>query len=214
MHSSKYTYGIWRTDKPKEDGFSHELISPDSYQKTFIEQTNLDELFVPPFPGVDTITKALQRNAERIPNNDWLGTRNGNKYEWMTFRDAYETSKAISFGFLELGLCPENKFDDGSDFTGRTWRMIGIQSKNRREWVLTNLANCLAGSTTVAFYDTLGADAGKYIINQTELTTMVVSNDYVKQLCKWKEEDKGEKMHRVKNLVVFEAVNDDDKKLA
>ena len=27
---SKFTYGTWRTDKEKEDGFSHELISFDS----------------------------------------------------------------------------------------------------------------------------------------------------------------------------------------
>ena len=126
MHSSKYTYGIWRTDKEKEPGFSHELTSPDSYHKSFIERTNLDDLFVPPFEGVDTINKAIARNLERIPNHDWLGTRVGDKYEWMTYRDAVETAKSLSFGFLELGLCPETKFDDGSDATGNTWRMIGL----------------------------------------------------------------------------------------
>ena len=165
MQSSKFTYGSWRTDKEKEPGFSHELISSDTLVPEFLEKTNLDDLFVPQYEGVDTINKALLRNLERIPNNDWLGTRVGDKYEWLTYKEAYETAKALSFGFNELGLCPENKFDDGSDATGRTWRMVGIQSKNRKEWVLTNIANMLLGASTVALYDTLGAEAGKYIVN-------------------------------------------------
>ena len=79
---------------------------------------------------------------------------------------------------------------------------------------MTNIANMHCGASTVAFYDTLGADAGKYIMNQTELITMVISNDYVKNLCKWKKEDEdagGEKMHRLKNLVCFEAVSEEDR---
>jgi len=75
----------------------------------------------------------------------------------------------------------------------------------------------MSGSTSVALYDTLGVDAGKYIINQTELTTMVVSNDYVKQLSKWKNDDAKEsetKLHRLKNIVCFETISDEDKQLA
>jgi hypothetical protein len=34
----------------------------------------------------------------------------------------------------------------------------------------------------VAFFDTLGPDAQKYIINQTEMLTIAVSKDYVKGL--------------------------------
>jgi long-chain acyl-CoA synthetase len=102
--TSKYTYGIWRTDKEKEAGFSHELISPDSYEKSFISKTNLDELWVTPFEGVDTILKALKRNVERIPNNDWLGTRVGDAYEWMTWKDAWDTAEALSHGFVALEL--------------------------------------------------------------------------------------------------------------
>jgi hypothetical protein len=42
--ASKYNYGYFRTDKEKEPGFSHELISSDA--KLFCETrgTNLDSL--------------------------------------------------------------------------------------------------------------------------------------------------------------------------
>ena len=45
------------------------------------------------------------------------------------------------------------------------------------------------GITTVAFYDTLGVDATKFIINQTELTTMAVSIDFVSQFAQMKLDD-------------------------
>ena len=42
---------------------------------------------------------------------------------------------------------------------------MGIQSKNRKEWCLTNLGNMRQKITSVALYDTLGKDAMRYIIN-------------------------------------------------
>jgi long-subunit acyl-CoA synthetase (AMP-forming) len=38
------------------------------------------------------------------------------------------------------------------------------------------------GVTTVALYDTLGADAARYVIDQTELTTIVCSDDLVAKI--------------------------------
>ena len=76
-----YTYATWRTEKPKEDGFSHELISVDS-NHLVDAGSNLDDLFGLPYPGVDTLLKALKRNAAEMPDQEMLGTRNGDKYEW------------------------------------------------------------------------------------------------------------------------------------
>jgi hypothetical protein len=76
-----FDYGYWRTDGPKEDGFSHELISSDT---KFIEKqgATLDNLVAWPYDGVDTLLKAFRRNVGRIPDRPMLGTRVGNKYEW------------------------------------------------------------------------------------------------------------------------------------
>lgn len=40
MESSKFDYGYFRTDKPAEPGFSHELISSDT--KLLMEHSNTD----------------------------------------------------------------------------------------------------------------------------------------------------------------------------
>jgi hypothetical protein len=132
MSDSKFKYGYWRTDKAKEPGFSHELISSDS--ALIKDQTDLDTLVAWPYPGIDTLFKACQRNYEKIPNNEWLGTRVGDKYEWMTWRDSIDTARNISYAIMKLGLCPEIEGE------GEMWRFMGIQAKNRAEWVLTHVA--------------------------------------------------------------------------
>jgi long-chain acyl-CoA synthetase len=107
-----------------------------------------------PFEGenIDTLLKALRRNCEKIPNSDFLGTRKGDIYEWATYKDVQDMAENLSYGFMELGLSPDCNFDGDS----KIWRFIGIQSKNRQEWVITNLANMHNKITTVALYDTLG----------------------------------------------------------
>ena len=115
----------------------------------------------------------------------------------------------LSYGFMELNLCPGTKFD-GDD---KIWRFIGIQSKNRQEWVITNIANMHNKITTVALYDTLGPDATKFVIDQTELVTIVCSNECIKNLCIMKVEDDTGKTKSFANIVCYDSlVGADDQK--
>lgn len=61
-----FNYGQWRLDKPKEAGYSHELISAhfDSVKGT----TTVDELLVLPAPGINTLYKAFEMNKKKWPN--------------------------------------------------------------------------------------------------------------------------------------------------
>ena len=80
MSNSKFCYGIWREEKEREDGFSHELISPDT--RFIMDQTNLDSLEAYRHKDVDTLLKAFKKNVQDTPNENWLGTRIGDQYEW------------------------------------------------------------------------------------------------------------------------------------
>lgn len=77
----------------------------------------------------------------------------------------------FSYGVQAEQLTPVVQ-DEGVD-----WKFLGIQSKNRAEWNITNLAGFFQRVTTVAFYDTLGSDAMRFMCNQTELTTIAMSED-------------------------------------
>ena len=65
--------------------------------------------------------------------------------------------------------------------------MIGIYAKNREEWTITDLAAILAGYAVVTLYDTLGKEYMDYILNQTELKTIVLQPDKVKGILDLKE---------------------------
>lgn len=82
----KKVYGKWRTDVPNDEGYSHELISVDSYALLEGGKTDLEKLETEPYPGVDTLFKAMQYNLEKMPDADLLGTRVGNEYRWITWK--------------------------------------------------------------------------------------------------------------------------------
>jgi len=130
---SKIKYAYWRTDKPKEPGFSHELISIDSNK--ILDHTDIDTLESLPYPGIDTIQKALKRNFEKFPNNPFLGSIISDEYIWKTNAEVFKLCELIGQGIMTLGLAPQVEAED------KMWRFIGIQSKNREEWNITNWAN-------------------------------------------------------------------------
>lgn len=64
---------------------------------------------------------------------------------------------------------------------------IGIFSKNRYEWLVFDMACSLFGMTSIPLYDTLGIENLSFCLNQTNLTTLIVSKDSLKTLLGLKE---------------------------
>lgn len=62
---------------------------------------------------------------------------------------------------MKHDLCPKITNDEGA------FRFVGLYSKNREEWVVTDFASMISGITTVTLYDTLGHDSIDYILDQT-----------------------------------------------
>jgi long-chain acyl-CoA synthetase len=89
------------------------------------------------------------------------------------------------------------------EFTEKTQGMkfIGIFAKNRVEWLLTDLACNLYGLTTIPLYDTLGIENLSYCLNQTELTTLFLTEATLPILLNLK--DRG----NVKNVVLFDRID-------
>jgi long-chain acyl-CoA synthetase len=206
---SKFIYGRWNDDKPAEEGFSKELISSD-FDIIKAKGATLDDMHATPFENVNTLYDAMKRNIDRIPNQECYGTRHGDEYKWINYKDAMDTAEKASHGMMMLKLCPTLTFDGDE----KEWRMMGIMSKNRKEWNIMNIANFHQGVTTVALYDTLGADAMRFVCNQTELTSIACSNDCISKLAKMKKDDKETsepKMQRLVNLVCFDPITEEEK---
>ena len=158
----------------------------------------MEDLEAETYPGVNTLFHAFKRNVERIPNNEMLGTRVEGGFKWKSWSFVDDQATNISYGLEAFKLAPEIEAE------GITYKFIGIQSKNREEWTTLHIANMHQSITTVAFYDTLGPEASKFMIDQTEMTTIAVSKDYIPKLTKMKNDDEFGKMKSLQNIIVFE----------
>jgi long-chain acyl-CoA synthetase len=102
-----------------------------------------------------------------------------------------------------MGFCPEQIVD------GVKYRFLGIIGKNREEWAMANLA-CMRSAVTIApFFESLGADAIAFVLNQTELSSVCCEKKSFATLLKLKKEGK---INGVKNLICFDPVEEDMRK--
>ena len=92
-------------------------------------------------------------------------------------------SKVLSYALEDLGLA------SNMDAEGRHWKFMGILAGNRYEWAITYIAMMHQKMTTIPLYETLGFDALKFVLNQTELTTICTSEKNALKLLKMKMED-------------------------
>ena len=86
-----------------------------------------------------------------------------------------------------------------------SFRLLGIYSKNRPEWLYSYFGAVRDSITIVTVYDTLGDIALEYIFNQTKLTTVVVESKVLKKLLNLA---KKEKTCQLKNLIVLDYEDD------
>ena len=113
--------------------------------------------------SLDSFAKVFDHNAKESPDHRFLGTRDetqpGRPYTWKTYGECNEISNNLARGCQKLGLVPTVIGEYDEEF-----KFMGIYSKNREEWILTDLANCANTVTTIAFYDTLGPAAVEFVI--------------------------------------------------
>jgi len=92
-----------------------------------------------------------------------LGWReNDGPYRWMTYSDL--RTRSLDFG---AGLLKKCGLKPGS--------FVGLWSINQKEWIIAEEGSYCYSLVPIPLYDTLGPDASQYIINQSELTVIVVS---------------------------------------
>uniref|UniRef100_A0A6B2KXW9 AMP-dependent synthetase/ligase domain-containing protein n=1 Tax=Arcella intermedia TaxID=1963864 RepID=A0A6B2KXW9_9EUKA len=124
--------------------------------------------------GVKTLYEAFLASVKKYPNKKYLGYRESStsKYKWIDYKTAYKRALAIGCGLLKLGLISHKDH-------------VGLFSVNRCEWILVEQACNAYSFCLVPFYDSLDFNAYSYIINQTELTTIICSPEKVPDLIKY-----------------------------
>jgi len=111
---------------------------------------------------VTTLSNLLLNTLEKYPKPDLMMVKKEGRYTPISTQEVGDTIKHFSLGLAELGH-------------GRGDKLI-ILSENRPEWIMVDLAGQCLGGVTVPIYTTLVPEQVKYIINDSDAVTVVVSN--------------------------------------
>ncbi|KAF9407409.1 Long chain acyl-CoA synthetase 7 peroxisomal [Podila epigama] len=110
-------------------------------------------------------------------------------YTWQTYPEVQKRVTDFGAGLAQLGMAPKSHF--------------GIFAINRPEWTMSELAAYQYNYTTVPLYDTLGVSAIEFIVNQTEMQTIIASADKAHIILNIKSS-----LPTVKNVVVMGPVDE------
>ncbi|KAG7388802.1 hypothetical protein PHYPSEUDO_011821 [Phytophthora pseudosyringae] len=87
-------------------------------------------------------------------------------FAWLTYDQVSHRVTNAGAGMMRLNLLPRIGGEDGD-------RMLAIYMKNSIDWVVVDHAAYSYSAVVVALYDTLGPDSTQFILNQTEVATIV-----------------------------------------
>ena len=160
--------------------------------------------------GCETVLDSFEINFKRNRQKcNFIGYRKKiqkneleKKYTWINYETADELLTNFSKGLNVLNLCPVIEIEKEGPY-----RFLGIYSRNKKEWLLSYLGAIKDSITIVTVYETLGLLAIEYILEQTQLITVVLETKALQTVLKLKKENK---IHKLKNLIVIEKEDDEE----
>ncbi|KAJ5071172.1 long-chain-fatty-acid--coa ligase 5 [Anaeramoeba ignava] len=138
-------------------------------------QMSKDELIGIWNNSIHTLYENLEETTKTFPNHQLFGTRKYDKktqkytdYEWKTYKEFNEERTYFGSGLINYKL----KKDD----------RIGVFAKNRYEWVLAEHAAYAYSFLLVPLYHTFGIPNIRYIINDSEIKTIITEVKFLPKL--------------------------------
>ncbi|KAK9454084.1 eukaryotic long-chain fatty acid CoA synthetase (LC-FACS) [Dipodascopsis uninucleata] len=145
------------------------------YSAVYRSVSSVDCLIERLHPTLATAYDGIQNSICNYSDCKFLGHREyipqyktWSDYKWQTYAAVGERRSDFGSGLIHVGKSVAG-IPDGKKFG------IAIFSPNRPEWVITDLASSAYSLYNITLYDSLGADASKYILNITEAPILVAS---------------------------------------
>jgi len=104
------------------------------------------------------------------------------KYTYYTYNDVHIMCRKFAKNLHEK----KEQLIYKDSYKNKQFNLVGIFAKNCTEWVIADMGCQMDSVTTATLYATLGEEAFKYICDQTQIKTIMVSPDLVKMLCELK----------------------------
>lgn len=152
------------------------------------------------YEGMLTLYDSFQRGMSESGDGPCLGYRPvvdgvAGDYEWFTYKEIWTRVKNFGAGLTNLKLV--NKNDDGL-------ALLAHFSKNRMEWNISEHACNAFGFIVCPMYDTLGPETVVYVLNQTKLETVLISQDEFEKII-----PAAKSCESLKNLIIMNEPTDE-----
>eukprot|EP00127_Corallochytrium_limacisporum_P000564 Clim_evm3s19 gene=Clim_evmTU3s19 len=105
-------------------------------------------------------------------------------FEFITYAETGKLVDDFAAAIDLLDLCPIADENDK-----HLPRKLGFYCKNRMEFYIAEMAAARHGIAIVPLYDTLGDDTISYVVNQTNMTTILVSTENFRVVSAFKKSD-------------------------
>jgi len=113
---------------------------------------------------VNTLTEVFLHSVTSFPKPDCLLVKRNDAYAPISTEEFATRVRHFSLGLQDLGMAKGDK--------------LVILSENRPEWTMTDFAALAAGGISVPIYTTVMAEAVKYIIDDSDASFVVFSNEF------------------------------------
>ena len=111
---------------------------------------------------IENLAQLAFRSIPHFNKPDCLQVKKDGIYTGIPAAEVRNTVEAIAATLIQLGVQPQDR--------------VGLLSENRPEWALADLAILAAAGVTVPIYATLPEKQIEYIINDSEMVYLFVSN--------------------------------------
>ena len=138
-------------------------------------------------------------STAQYANLNFIGTKQTDgEYTWQTYQEIMDLARAFGSSLISKNLVPTTK-----EYKNMELKFLGVYSKNRAEYVITDIAAVLFGITSVPIYDTLGPEALDFIFDQTKMAVVVCTKENVEKMIKHGN------FGYVRTLITFEEITDE-----
>ncbi|KAF4711081.1 hypothetical protein FOZ62_022781 [Perkinsus olseni] len=151
-------------------------------------------------PELTTLPSLLEFARLMHGDRPFLGTRRGEDYWFMAYRDFYTQVSRLASGIQQLGICQKIPFDD--EPYKMLFRIAGIYATGCINWVLTEFACHTAGVTVVPLHEEMSPAMISYIISDTRMALLFVTRTRLESALKCS----GSAAH-IKCIIVIDADN-------
>ncbi|VWU52772.1 AMP-binding enzyme, putative, partial [Hepatocystis sp. ex Piliocolobus tephrosceles] len=125
---------------------------------------------------INSLWELFDKTTNKFKKHDCLGTRvklpNGKlgPYKWKSYEEVRELIITIGSGLINIDACP---LIDVDDYGITSCRFLGLYLSNCEEWNISDIACNAFNIINVTLYDSLGSESSNFILNQTEMQTIL-----------------------------------------